>query len=55
MRGQVTEVVSMLNNKRKKIEKKKTGTRKEKKIPTQPKPKNGKYWYDPDCGPIYKD
>jgi hypothetical protein len=27
----------------------------EKKTPDRKEPKSDRYWYDPDCGPIYPD
>jgi hypothetical protein len=42
----------------KKIEKKEgkqSRPPKEKKKPDRKTPKSDRYWYDPDCGPIYPD
>lgn len=44
-----------MKNKLKKREEKQKKLLKEKEIPKHKKPKCDRYWYDPDCGPIYPD
>jgi hypothetical protein len=44
-----------VEKKRKTKEEKKGGARKVKNNPRRPKPIRDKYWYDPDCGPVYPD
>lgn len=40
---------------REKQEEKQEKPPKEKKTPRREKPGSDRYWYDPDCGPIYPD
>jgi hypothetical protein len=44
-----------MEKKRKTKEETKSKAKKEKKGQGRQKPNDDRYWYDPDCGPVYKD
>lgn len=47
--------MNRMEKKRENAEEKQGKPPKEKKTPGRETPQSDRYWYDPDCGPIYPD
>jgi len=52
---QSLETMNRMEKKRENAEEKQGKPPKEKKTPGRETPQSDRYWYDPDCGPIYPD